>query len=220
MHEKMDGRHQLGTRETIVIGPPVARNQLLAYVLDSTAEGTARLCHDVGDFHGAVTGAGPVVVILDGQDEEWIERLIGLQQAYDDIDIAAIAVANITRDIGTERRAFQLGANGFFYVDDSLDTVVRGIAALLRGQSWISRQVLMACSAYAQAQQSSREDSGLTNRETEVLTLLCSGASNRDIADRLTISPHTVRTHLNNLFRKINVPNRLQAVRWGNRYLS
>lgn len=216
----MDGRHQIGTRETVIIGPPVARNQLLTYVLDSTGEGTARLCQDVDDFHAACRGTTSVVVILDGQDDGWIERIIGIQQVHDDVDIVAIAVANVSRDIGTERRAFQLGANGFFYVDDSLDTVVRGIAALLRGQSWISRQVLIACSAYTQAQQSSREDSGLTNRETEVLTLLCSGASNRDIADRLTISPHTVRTHLNNLFRKINVPNRLQAVRWGNRYLS
>lgn len=215
----MNGTHPLGKSEAVIIGPSVSRNQLLAYVLDVSADVSARVCSDIDELHAATAGEPTVVVVLDAQDEHWIERLVGLQQIYDSANIAAIALANVKRDRGTERRAFQLGANGFFYGDDSMETVVRGVSALLQGQSWISRQVLMACSAYSQSHQSAKNDTGLTNRESEVLTLLCSGATNGDIAARLTISPHTVRTHLNNLFRKINVPNRLQAVRWGNRYL-
>lgn len=216
----MKGMHHVGTRETVIIGPSVSRNQLLAYVLDASSDVTSRVCADVEEFHSTICDGQQVVVVLDAQDERWIEHLVGLQQIFDDVNVVSVALANVRRDRGTERRAFQLGASGFFYVDDSMETVVRGVSALLQGQSWISRHVLMSCSAYSQSQQSAQNDSGLTNRESEVLTLLCNGATNRDIAATLTISPHTVRTHLNNLFRKINVPNRLQAVRWGNRYLS
>ena len=216
----MKGMHHVGTRETVIIGPSVSRNQLLAYVLDASSDVTSRVCADVEEFHSTICDGQQVVVVLDAQDERWIEHLVGLQQIFDDVNVVSVALANVRRDRGTERRAFQLGASGFFYVEDSMETVVRGVSALLQGQSWISRHVLMSCSAYSQSQQSAQNDSGLTNRESEVLTLLCNGATNRDIAATLTISPHTVRTHLNNLFRKINVPNRLQAVRWGNRYLS
>jgi len=40
------------------------------------------------------------------------------------------------------------------------------------------------------------------------------GAKNEEIADELFISPNTVRTHIYNIFKKINVPNRLQAALW------
>ena len=54
----------------------------------------------------------------------------------------------------------------------------------------------------------------LTQRENEVLTMVAVGATNEEIADRLCISPHTVKTHVYNIFKKINVPNRLQAAFW------
>ncbi len=52
----------------------------------------------------------------------------------------------------------------------------------------------------------------LTRRETEVLRLMASGASNRALAERLHVSPATVRNHTHNIFEKLGVPNRLAAV--------
>ena len=54
----------------------------------------------------------------------------------------------------------------------------------------------------------------LTNREKEIVNLIAVGHSNTEIADKLCISHHTVKTHINNLFKKIDVPNRLQATLW------
>lgn len=55
-------------------------------------------------------------------------------------------------------------------------------------------------------------DSDLTFREREILALLAEGSSNKDIADQLTISPHTVKRHVYNLTKKLGARNRRQAV--------
>ena len=59
----------------------------------------------------------------------------------------------------------------------------------------------------------------LTQRETEILTLVASGYTNKAISDDFRISPHTVKTHIRNIYKKINVNNRFQAVLWAVTYL-
>ena len=54
----------------------------------------------------------------------------------------------------------------------------------------------------------------LTHREVEILSMVAVGFSNRDVAEELCISHHTVKWHLRNVFKKISVPNRLQAALW------
>ena len=53
---------------------------------------------------------------------------------------------------------------------------------------------------------------GISGRELEVLELLAQGSSNKEIADRLCVSPHTVKTHLGHLYDKLDVARRTQAV--------
>ncbi len=54
----------------------------------------------------------------------------------------------------------------------------------------------------------------LTPREIEILTMVAQGAPNQKISEDLCVSPHTVKTHLYNIYKKIEVPNRLQAALW------
>ena len=54
----------------------------------------------------------------------------------------------------------------------------------------------------------------LTQREQEILDKVAHGNSNKDIADELYISRHTVKTHIYNIFRKIDVSSRIQAALW------
>jgi DNA-binding NarL/FixJ family response regulator len=57
----------------------------------------------------------------------------------------------------------------------------------------------------------------LSPRELEVLTLVAQGLSNPDIAQRLTLSEHTVHRHLSNILRKLGLPSRVAAAAWGAR---
>jgi DNA-binding CsgD family transcriptional regulator len=59
-----------------------------------------------------------------------------------------------------------------------------------------------------------RQQTLLTAREQEIVRHLMTGASNTEIADSLFVSEHTVKSHLYNVFKKLNVKNRLQAVSW------
>jgi DNA-binding CsgD family transcriptional regulator len=56
------------------------------------------------------------------------------------------------------------------------------------------------------------EELGISPREYEILTLIAAGMSNREIAERLFVSENTVKTHLGNLFEKLNAKRRTQAV--------
>ncbi|ELA9891810.1 response regulator transcription factor, partial [Vibrio parahaemolyticus] len=59
----------------------------------------------------------------------------------------------------------------------------------------------------------------LTRREIQVLKMLKEGGSNMEIADSLFISEHTIKSHLYNIFRKLEVKNRTQATSWAKRNL-
>ncbi len=106
---------------------------------------------------------------------------------------------------------------GLFLESISVDKLMVGIAGILEGQLWLPRIFTSALMArvrdfeHHQAQQPSL-DCGLTHREAAVLALLCDGENNKSIAKHLNISLFTVKTHLYNIFRKLNVGSRLEAV--------
>ncbi len=66
---------------------------------------------------------------------------------------------------------------------------------------------------------SKRNSPVLSRRQVEVLAHVAVGFKSHEIADKLSISPHTVNTHLYNVYRKINAPNRLQAILWATKNL-
>lgn len=87
---------------------------------------------------------------------------------------------------------------------------------MLAGEIWLSRELMTKLIFYYRKQQSNafRPACGLTHREMDIISLLSTGASNQQIAEKLFVSEHTVKSHLYNIFKKINVKNRLQALNW------
>lgn len=110
---------------------------------------------------------------------------------------------------------------GVFYRSDDLELICKGINKLMEGDLWMSRALMTRLIDFYRRQQRNayRPVCGLTHRELEIIGLLGSGASNSEIADRLFVSEHTVKSHLYNIFRKIKVHNRIQAMNWARQNL-
>ena len=137
----------------------------------------------------------------------------------------SLVLFNLDRQAGIEKKALEQGVHGFFYRDDSIETLLKGLTVVFGGEFWISRRqmadIILENAFRLRHKQISNDDypHNLTRREVELLGLLTLGASNEDIANKLFISPHTVRTHFNHIFRKIKVTSRLEASIWATEIL-
>ena len=130
-----------------------------------------------------------------------------------------VALMNMAKDEMVEVRAVTLGVRGLFYGSADLDFLVKGIMSMFDGEVWVPRKVLAEAITNPVAGDAREHNKSaaelLTRRERQILALISTGSSNDEIASALSISTNTVRTHVYNLYRKIHVPNRMQAVLWG-----
>lgn len=133
-----------------------------------------------------------------------------------------VAFCNVDRTMKIEKMALTNNIQGLFYKEDPPDVINKGISAILKGDLWYSRTSLKKYIIESNSSKDISEHvnaSNLTFREREILTLIAAGCSNRTISDNLSISTSTVKNHIYKIFRKINVPNRLQAALWAAKYL-
>lgn len=136
-----------------------------------------------------------------------------------------LVLFNLSQGTGIERAALNFGVRGFFYPHDTTVAFCLGTRAILRGEIRLSRKMLsevVLSDVHEGSQPLPLEQArlaSLSRREKDVLCELATGASNSDIADTLCISPHTVRTHLCTIFKKINVSTRSHATLWATKNL-
>jgi LuxR family transcriptional regulator of csgAB operon len=131
---------------------------------------------------------------------------------------------NVTDDIHLAPLVRHHQVRGLFYRHASWTLFLKGIRALMEGQIWLPRRLLSSCVRSARAVSplslvAEEAVPTLSNREIEILQHVAFGESNQEAADAMQISLHTVKTHLYNIYKKINVPNRLQAALWAASYL-
>ena len=112
--------------------------------------------------------------------------------------------------------AFEAGAKGYLLKDASREELFQAVRAVHRGESLIepgvaSRLLDRLAQLSRQATQTSSNDV-LSARETEVLKLMAHGSPNKAIAAALSISESTVKTHVSNIFQKLEVGQRTEAV--------
>ena len=110
--------------------------------------------------------------------------------------------------------AVEAGAHGFLLKDATHDELLDAIRRLVKGESLITPSLLRRLlDEFVNRQEEPRPTYGqLTPRETEVLQALARGLRNEDIARELVISEKTVKTHLTNIFGKLQVEGRSQAI--------
>jgi DNA-binding NarL/FixJ family response regulator len=143
-----------------------------------------------------------------------------LCRAYADTKIVIMSVSETSEFI---LQCFQAGATGYSLQTDSLTELIRKVRAAYSGKPLLSPQIAGALvSRIAELSQVvGRPDADqgelmllsadLTPREREVLGYLERGSSNQEIADALTIEVGTVKNHVHNILKKLNVDNRKRA---------
>jgi DNA-binding NarL/FixJ family response regulator len=121
-------------------------------------------------------------------------------------------------DEPTVLSALRAGARGYLTKDAGAEEISRAIAAVARGEAALDHAVQHhVIGAVAQAEPAQALPDGLTPREAEVLALIAEGLSNHEIAERLVVSPATVKSHVNRVFGKIGARDRAQAVAYAYR---
>ncbi len=159
---------------------------------------------------------GQTLAFIDA-DSARTERLQDLlEQIFDQAENAQVAFFNTQNTSPVERLMAWPMVNGIFYKESSQQQLVKGITGIFDGEFWLSRRLM---AQYLERTRSkprkvTHNANLLTRREKQILNLTSTGATNTEIAEHLNVSMHTVKTHIYNLFKKIDVSNRIQAVNW------
>ncbi|WP_274024705.1 LuxR C-terminal-related transcriptional regulator [Vibrio parahaemolyticus] len=139
--------------------------------------------------------------------------------------VDATVLVNAEPNLRIESLLTWSNLKGLFYFEDDFDKVMMGLKGILSGENWLSRDILNQLIGYLLSlnntvgELETKLEMELTRRELQVLSALCQGGSNLDIADSLFVSEHTVKSHLYSIFRKLEVKNRMQAITWAKRNL-
>ena len=129
---------------------------------------------------------------------------------------AKVVVLTIHDDQEYLVEAVKVGADGYIMKDAEIDHLIKAIRDVYRGETYIqpnltSRLIRDFEKMTYHSVKKQIEENNLTQREIEVLMLIADGKNNREIADELYISEKTVKNHVSNIFRKIDVSDRTQA---------
>lgn len=112
-------------------------------------------------------------------------------------------------------KTLNLGAKGYVLKDAEPDILLEAIRNVYNGESYIqsnmTKELINEYNRVTSNEKGMGEESSLTSREIEVLKLIAQGMLNKEIASALQISEKTVKNHVSNIFRKLNVYDRTQA---------
>jgi DNA-binding NarL/FixJ family response regulator len=102
------------------------------------------------------------------------------------------------------------GAGGVIGKTESTTELLRAMAAVASGETWAGRKAIAR--ALQWVAETRRSAATLTPRERQLLSLLAGGYRNKELAAMIRVKEQTVKIHLHNLFRKLNVRTRVEAV--------
>jgi len=181
--------------------------------------GKAGSCNEA---RSALAGGAPDVLVADLglPDGSGIDIIREARELYPEMEVMVLTVFEDEESVVA---ALEAGATGYLLKDHALNELDDSILALMRGESAISSKVarflLKRFNTSSQSQpdavkkvrQASSADE-LTDREREVLNLIAKGYSYNEIGESLKLSTNTIRAHIRNIYRKLAVKSRSEAV--------
>jgi two-component system nitrate/nitrite response regulator NarL len=157
----------------------------------------------------------PDMILLDlnMRDMNGIQTLAALKATDLNSLVIILTVSDAREDLITALRS---GADGYLLKDMEPEVLLAKLRSAAKGQVVLDQSVagMLAHALCEDDHARPVADANLTEREHEILELLAEGMSNKLIARRLDISDGTVKVHVKNLLRKLNLRSRLEAAVW------
>jgi DNA-binding NarL/FixJ family response regulator len=183
----------------------ITNNHVLINAVQSLLVGFATVASGTPEDHEAIRQATPRLIILDIQDNL---RALSLLATLKDLvpDARTLLLAGLG-DIAGIRGACRAGIDGIVLTIQPHEALVATVRSLMPPQT-----ARNAMAAQEPPQQSGVWPRTLTTQECKIVELVSQGLSNKEIADRVCISPITVRHHLTNIFDKLGVTSRQNLI--------
>lgn len=153
----------------------------------------------------------PEVLLLDINmpKKNGLEVLKEIREKNIDVKVLMLTVHN---EIEYLLKAVDIGVDGYILKDSESVELKRAINIVLRGESYIQPKLIPVLNNKLVARDIDKDKiDSLTGREKEVLIQVANGMFNKEIANTLNISERTVKNHISNIFKKIDVSDRTQA---------
>lgn len=175
---------------------------------------------EAGDGREAIVAAGalkPDIVLLDVRMPH-MDGLAALAKIKEASPLSSVIMVTLYDDTDYLMRAVALGAAGYVLKDASRSALIEAVRVTAEGGGIISPTVLpqLLSEVGRMLERHEREgplpgEQALSARELEVLGMVAEGLTNHEIAERLFLSPTTVKTHVQNILVKLGVSDRTQA---------
>lgn len=208
------------SKKVCVAGPNTLQNELLASTLRTETGLPCFVVEDLAQGKASLNRAEKslYLTLYDCLGKDRTTCLTDLEENRGDEDFM-VALFNLERGEGLEKTALSCGVRGFFYRGEPFSLFIKGVTGIFEGELWISRQLLSDLLVQQNAFSRSTMQHLISEREKEILCFMADGATDKEIADAMFISPHTVKNHLHNIFRKIDVHSKTKAAMWAARHL-
>jgi DNA-binding NarL/FixJ family response regulator len=153
--------------------------------------------------------AGTVdVILMDVNMGQGMNGIDATREIKDEVPQTKILILTMFTDPGTVAKAVKAGADGYLSKGASKETVVQAIMDVVQGKSVLDPHVTEGIFGRI----GGRDHRALSDRELRVLQELTHGKSTKEVAENMHISEETVKTYLKQIFRKLDVRDRTEAV--------
>lgn len=206
-------RDMLATARVLIIDDIRLQRETLATILDHVGVSTTAMAWDFASVVDAADKMAADIVLLSMTSRHKIDLLRVAREAFPQAKVIVVGVAE-DDDEGIIACA-EAGAAGYHLRTDSLFELLNVISRIAVGESacppQVSTTLLRHLTLIATERRAGPVKLDLTAREMQILRMLEMGLSNRDIADRLCISLHTVKNHVHAVLSKLGVNTRAEA---------
>ena len=200
------------TKVAIVEDDPDIRRSLAEWINSAPDHQCVCACDNARTALGEIPKARPDVVLMDLRlpGESGIACTAQLKELMPEL---LVIVVTVYRDRDLLFQALKAGASGYLLKRSTPEELLAAIAEARSGGAPMTREIArMVVEAFRDQPSTKTSEAELSERETEILSLVAQGLANKEIGSRLNISFYTVRAHLRKIYEKLHVRCRAEAV--------